>query len=177
MRGFNSDLQSRSRAESALTTCGALEGAKAQGATVVAFLKYCADPCNKKGFNYSMEIPEMRKAIKLLAAAALVGAFAVPMSSSAQWYGPGYGYGPYYGPGSWGPGYGRGLGDMFGFGDMFSDFDFTARGSGRGWGHGRGYGDGYGYGHPYGYGYRPYYGRPWGGPWGAPPAAPQAEGN
>jgi hypothetical protein len=45
----------------------------------------------------------MRNSLKLLAVAALVGAFAVPMHASAQWGGPGYG-----GPGYGGPGYGPG---------------------------------------------------------------------
>ena len=111
----------------------------------------------------------MPNSLKLLSAAALVGAFLIPMLASAQWGGPGYGYGGpgygyggpgygYGGPGYGGPGYGRGMGDMFG------DFDMSARGSGRGHGYGRGEGDGYGYGRGYGYG--PGYG--YGAPYGAP---------
>lgn len=109
----------------------------------------------------------MRKSLKVMAASALVLAFAAPMQSSAQWYGPGYGYGPHYGPGYYGPGYGRGWGDWFGLGDMFGDIGFSMRGSGRGWGRGYGRGDGWGYYDPYsyrGYGYAPYYGGPWGAP-------------
>ncbi|MCA1788695.1 MAG: sulfur globule protein [Thioalkalivibrio sp.] len=109
----------------------------------------------------------MRKSLKVLAASALVLAFATPMQSSAQWYGPGYGYGPHYGPGYYGPGYGRGWGDWFGLGDMFGDIGFSVRGSGRGWGRGYGRGDGWGYYDPYiyrGYGYAPYHGGPWGAP-------------
>jgi len=61
----------------------------------------------------------MRNALKLLAAAALVGAFAIPMTSSAQFGGPGYGYGGPgygYGPGAYGPGYGAPYGVPYGYG-------------------------------------------------------------
>ena len=119
----------------------------------------------------------MKTFTKLIATAAVIGAFAVPMHASAQFGGPGYGYGPGYGaPGyGYGPGYGRGLGDMFGMGDMFSDFDMNMRGSGRGYGRGQGYGDAYGYGRP-GYGYGGYPGYGYGAPaYGAPGYGPMPQ--
>jgi len=109
----------------------------------------------------------MKTFVKTAAAAALIGAFALPMSNATAGWGP-------WGNSGWGEGWG----------DMFGDFDFSA--SGHGWG--RGYGDYYGYGGPYGYpgyGYPGYgyggpygraYGAPYGGPYGAPyGAAPQQQ--
>ena len=113
----------------------------------------------------------MKMWTKALATAALIGAFAVPMQASAQWWGPGYG-GPYYGPGyGYGPGWARGLSDWFGFGNLFGDFDFSVRGRGHGYGYG--YGDYYGHpGYYRYYGYRPYYHHP--APWG-PAQQPQSQ--
>ena len=76
------------------------------------------------------------------AAAAFIGAVALPMSANA-WWGP----------------WGSGGGPWSGMTDMFGDVD--ANFSSRGWGRGHGYGYPY-----YGYGYGPGYGGWGGGPWG-----------
>lgn len=125
--------------------------------------------------NSEQESREMNKLAKVFAAAALVGAAALPFQNAQAW-GPGWGGpgwggpsygGPAYGGSNWGPFSSDGTGDF----DM--SFSGRTRGSGQGSGYGQGYG--HGYGHP-GYGpgwggYAPgYYGGP--GYYGAPGYAP-----
>ena len=117
----------------------------------------------------------MKRIGKLIAAAAIAGAAALPMSANAWWgWGPGWGGGPWNG---WGNGWGDGAFDL----------SFGARSNLYGSGYGYNnpyYWGGYPYGgYPYGgypYGGYPYGGYPYGGGWGAPygmpyaPAAPAA---
>jgi hypothetical protein len=108
---------------------------------------------------------ETMKARTLIAAAALLGAAALPATASA-WCG-------------WGPGWGNGWGDDL-WGDGWGDFDFHIGGGARGSGWGRGYGYRYPYwgypgwgGYPAWGGYAPYWGVPYAAP--AAPAAPESK--